>query len=232
MTEVIDPSLIQSFLPERDLSARAEIVANHTGFHAEVTDENVARLVERALEQTGTEANDAELRAFILLQILSRHCLEALMHDEKGRSEHQIAGEICRIANVAINWAHLDHISELISVPEFAHRPLVDYRDPAQLWVPSGTIFPCPSIDGYPVERERYIASRTGEFMLASSMHVFWVVGILEHGLPEQENLRRLVPPILLHTDKLVADETPRFYVYRRPRKNQVTVEPRVLVGV
>jgi hypothetical protein len=228
MAEILDPRDFFSFLTHGEVCDRAEEVITDPTLQSELSEDNLNRWVN---EFDQTIVHPEEIRKFLVIAFMSRHCIQKLMQDEKGRTEHHIAGETCRLNRAAIILAHLNKVENLVKLPEFDDTEYLGLRTTPHIWVPEGTQFPCPTIDGQGANRIRQLISRTGERYYAASRHFDWHRYLTEEMLPQDPMLRLLEPPFVLNSGEIIAATSPRFFQLDTTTRSDVETEPRVLVN-
>ena len=131
------------------------------------------------------------------------------MSDGMGRSEHQIAGEICRLQKVVRSIGTLEGIPGIATMYEQAGKSFS-----GEIWFPDGVIYPCPTIDNRSAEEMRIVPDRTGRVTFAPSMHTVWLWNLQQHQLPTltESQLAVIEPPFNLNSGVKVELRSPLFY--------------------
>jgi len=229
MSEVLDPTILSSALIDSEVYKRAEAVAANPTLHSELEDDTIAHQIEK-MHAIDDRLGADLLREFIVDSIAGQVCLRALMDDGQGRSEFQIAGEVCRIAKSLASVAILNNIPELKNFSE--RGKWFEYG--AGFWFPEGVTYPCPTIDGSGEDEFRIVRDKNGSMVHIPSAHTFWLLSFTKGVLPSNvpSYLTLLAPPFVLRGGHIVAQSQPQYYVQADKSFDEAHVEPKVLVGV
>lgn len=210
--EVLDPLLRENYLTEAEVVESAEQIAHSEAVQA--LGDNVKQSTVEDLEAQGVDPVVLEeARRVGFTRTICQAAVSGVMKDGLGRSEMHMAAEACRV-NFAFHKILKEEVGLEFVVPEGLD-VIENLRASGTnaLWNPTDTPMTCPTIDGFPIDRDRHFVLY-GVPQSAKAFHQTWyaqfrndlfkltVMGVLEI----------IKPPIFLIGGNIIAGNNPKFF--------------------
>ena len=210
--EVLDPLLRENYLLEAEVRESAEHIAHSEAVQA--LGDNVRESTVESLEAEGVDPIVLEeARRVGFTRTICQAAISSVMSDGRGRSEMHMAAEACRV-NFAFHKILKQEVGLEFVVPEGLDI-IENLRESGSngLWNPTDTPMTCPTIDGFPIDRDRHFVLY-GVPQSVKAFHQTWYAQFRNDlfRLTALGVLEVIEPPIFLVGGNIVAGDNPKFF--------------------
>lgn len=203
--EVLDPGNPKNFLPPSQLGEIACMVLDSPA--VKLGYENKWQAWEASFRSLGNDSPAflGGARWLVFNLVVGEAAIPKILADDKARSEHHIAGEICRVHYIMQHMLEAGYPSEIQRPSDLHYLENLAANKYQSIWIPGGSNFACPTIDGNPVDNS----------ITPKSFHQIWLNHISARMkiLVSLHLLQEINPPfIFTDSHEIIADTHIKYY--------------------